>query len=221
MNPDLLTALKAAVLYIWRQSHATKTYDYFLETLNSLINSVYTKNLGGEFVDIMSNLIDGQLSQAFEQAWADDGNDTPPPDYLQTAAHDMIAEQQGMVRQFYQEIIDAQVDELGTDALLSRASLWANRWNEAYNQAVHLIQLQMGGKEVWRLGATEQHCPTCSALDGIVAYASEWEQLGVHPQQGPNDLLVCGGWRCDCSLSPTNQRRSPKAFESILNAVTR
>lgn len=48
-------------------------------------------------------------------------------------------------------------------------------------------------------------------LNGIVAYAREWNEYGIHPQSPPNDLLECGGWRCQCRLVSTAKRVTPKA----------
>lgn len=199
---------------------AYKTYDYFLSNLERLIASVYNNDLGGEFIDIMANLISGQLTQAYEQAWADEEGEGDLPDYLTGPLEEMILGQYDFVDGFYREIVDARVDEEPIDALLARAALWANQWTSAYNEAVRLITLENGGNMVWQFGDTE-HCETCRQLDGIIAPASVWDELGVHPQQPENDLLDCGGWRCGCSLTPTDQRKSPKAYDLILNAVSK
>jgi hypothetical protein len=220
MNPVLLQAVSGAVLWTWKRSHAAKTYEYFLSTLEHLIESVYSGNLGGEFNSIMDNLILGQISQAFETAWVNDGNELPPPEYLRDPAQELIREQQGYVKDFYRAIVDARVDGTPIDPLLARAELWAGQYNGAHAEAVRLITAENGGKLVWKLGATEQHCATCAALNGITAYARDWDELGVHPQQPENKLLECGGWRCDCSLEPTTRRKTPKAYEAILNAVS-
>jgi hypothetical protein len=110
--------------------------------------------------------------------------------------------------------VDAAKNELGWDGMLARAELWANRYTDTVNIAILTTKEQ---KLVWNLGATEEHCETCAALNGIVAWASEWELANVHPQSPPNDLLECGGWKCDCSLEPTEKRRSPKALTTLLD----
>lgn len=196
-----------------------KTVAYFEATLTRMVRNVYDGDLGGEFVQIMRDLVLGQISQAFETAWTDDGNELPPPEYIRDASQEMVREQWTHIDDFYRAIIDARVDQTGVDALLSRVQLWANRYNEAYNEGVRLIALNTGGKLIWRLGRTEQHCDTCSRLNGIVAYASEWETAGVKPQAAPNPYLTCGGWRCDCSLDPTNKRKSPGALDRILDII--
>lgn len=199
----------------------TKTYDYFLQQLEGLIEGVYDGNLGGEFIDIMANLISGQLTQAFEQAWADEEGDGDLPDYLTGPLEEMILGQFDHVDQLYRDVVDARVDEQPIDALLARAALWANQWTSAYNEAVRLITLENGGNLEWVEGDTQDKCETCLALNGIVAPASVWDELGVHPQGFPNDVLACKGGHCDCKLEPTDKRKSPKAYDLILAAVSR
>jgi hypothetical protein len=200
-----------------------KTYDFFLSTLERLVKSVYNNQLGGEFIDILANLIQGQLTQAYTLAWDEEGTGGKLPDYLQSALTEAIAQQYTFVDQFYRDIVDARLDGTPIDPLLSRCGLWANRYAEAYNQAIALITAEMGGNLIWQLGATEEHCPFCSQFNGIVARATEWDTLGIKPQHAPNPALTgtvngedgCQGWRCDCSLDPTDKRRSPEAYGKL------
>jgi hypothetical protein len=217
--PSVVPHLKGLAAWMAVKPTAYKTYDFYLDTLTRMITNVYNNQLGGEFIDIMSSLVQGQLTQAFQQAWMDEDGRGDMPDYLTGALEEMILGQYEHVDQLYRDIVDARVDETALEPLLARAPLWANRWTEGYNQAVHLITMENGGNEEWVLGETEQHCETCAALNGIVARASEWDELGVHPQGGPNPLLACDGWQCDCSRQQTDKRRSPKAYESIMNIV--
>jgi hypothetical protein len=208
-HPEVLPFLSNKARYVLHARDGEyKTYDFFLSSLQRLIRSVYVGLVGGEFIDIFASLIQGQITQAYEQAWIDDGNSLPAPQGLMDAAQAKILAQFDHVDQFFRDIIDARVDNTPIEPLLARAQLWANRYNEGYNDAQAKIALLMGGKLVWRLGATEEHCDTCSKLDGIVDYAVEWERSGLRPQNAPNNALTCGGWRCDCSLLPTDARRS-------------
>jgi hypothetical protein len=195
-----------------------KTYDYFLKQVERLVRSLYRGDIGSDFVFTMTNLISGQLRQAFTQAWTDEDGRGDLPPYLTDALESMMAGQLEHIDAFYRAIIDAKVDGTPIDPLLARAALWANQYNSAYNEAARLIVLEGGGNLVWRYGDAE-HCPECAALNGIVARASEWDSLGVKPQSPPNPLISCGGWRCRCSLTPTDQRRSPKAYNIIMNIV--
>lgn len=196
-----------------------KTVAFFQQTMTRLITSVYNNDLGGEFIDIMANLISGQLRQAYEQAWTAAGLPGAFPSYLNEDLMGFVIQQFVYVDQLYRDIVDARIDKLPITPLLARVPLWANRWNEAYDRAQHLISVYNGGKEKWVLGATEKHCTTCAALNGIVAYAQEWEMLGVHPQGAPNARLECGGWRCDCRREPTEERRTEGAFSKIQGIV--
>jgi hypothetical protein len=180
--------------------------------IEGLVNGVYNGNIGGQFIDTMANIISGQLTQAYRQAWEDEGmTDYFAPDYLSESLEAMILNQYDYVDQFYRDIVDARVDGTSVSPLLARAKLWANQWNAGYNEAVRLITLQGGGNLVWEYGDAE-HCNTCLSLNGIVARADEWDTLGVKPQ---GDMLECGGWNCKCALVSTDRRRSPNAYGRI------
>jgi len=105
-----------------------------------------------------------------------------------------------------------------TRAFWRRAVLWANRYKETANRA----RMTFGSKVrfMWTEGDTLQKCETCVALDGIVAYGWEWAAAGFHPQMPPNPLLQCDGWGCDCDLSPTDRRRTPRALDYLTNLAT-
>lgn len=202
-----------------------KTYDYFLSELSRMIRNVYTGNMGGDFIDIMANLISGQLTQAYNQAWKDEGGEGALPDYLAGSLEAAILNQYDFVDGLYRDIVDARVDKTPIDPLLARAPLWANQWNASYEGALLLIRTENGGNLIWRKGETEHGCDTCANLDGIVMSAREWEELGVHPRGYPNPLLDCQGGgpanNCDCTLDPTQQRRSPDAYTTVMNIVSK
>ncbi len=210
----------------WRNdvyASAVKDAEDIVNRMGHLIEAVYKGQIGGGFIDAMAALVSRQMTLAYQQAWDDEGNGSdgePMPDYLTQAADQAALDQFDFVDGLYQDIVDAKVDETGTDQFDSRVDLWANQYTSAYNDGVLKIISENGGKMEWQYGDTD-HCPECEALNGIVAFASEWEELDVHPQQAPNDLLTCGGWRCGCSLVPTDQRRSPKAFNTIMNIVSK
>ena len=213
--PDVIKYLSGKARFLAYKPQAYKTAEYMLKQIEGLVRGVYSGNVGGAFIDTMANLISGQLTQAYSQAWKDEEGKGELPDYLSLSLDDMILSQYDFVDQYYKDIVDARVDKTAVDPLLARAVLWAQRWTEAYNEAVRLIAMDSGGKLEWMLGATEQHCTTCSALNGKVLYAKEWNTLGVKPQSAPNKALACGGWKCDCSLSPTDKKRTPGAYGRI------
>lgn len=213
--PDVIPLLSKSTRLRLVDSVPYKSFDFFLSALYGLVNGVYYGNIGGIFIDTMANLISGQLTDAFYRAWADDGHFSELPGYLQADLEAMILQQYDYVDNFFRDIIDARIDGTPIEPLLYRAQLWANQWNSAYNNAMLSISANEGGKLMWVEGDTGQKCPVCLALDGIVAYAREWDELGVRPQSPPNPLLACGGWRCLCKLVPTDKRRTRNAAEKI------
>jgi hypothetical protein len=214
--PALALNLSVHVRHVLAEPTPYKTYEFFLSAVEGLVSGVYNGLVGQDFVYAMDNLIEGQLRDAYIRAWVDDGHFTELPDYLQESLDFMVEEQQSHVVDFWHDIIDARVDGTSVAPLLRRAGMWANRWRDGYNEAVRQIALEEGKKLQWILGPTE-HCSTCLALSQIVARASEWETSGFRPQ---GDMLVCGGFNCQCSLIPTDRRRSPDALTRLLDIAT-
>ena len=211
--PEVRALLSNKTRYILHSKQDYKTAEYMQSAIEGLVNSLYSGFIGGEFIDTMENLISGQLTRAYRQAYTDEGyTDFNLPDYLQSSLTDAIAYQHTFVDQYYRDIVDARIDGTPLAPLMQRAGLWAQRWTEAYNEAVRLMAIENGQKLVWTLGRTEEHCPECAALNGIVARASEWDALNIRPQNAPNDKLTCGGWKCDCSLEITDKRRTRDAY---------
>lgn len=213
--PELREHLSPYARFIMFEPAEYKTAEYMLRVIENLVQGVYGGYIGGQFIDTMANVISGQLLDAYSRAWLDEGFTGDIPDYLNAAYQDDVLKQYDFVDQFYRDIVDARVDGTPIGPLLARAQLWAQRWIEAYNNAVRLIATANGEKLMWILGATEEHCPECAGLNGKVMYAREWDDIGVKPQNAPNDALTCGGWRCDCSLVPTDARRTPNAYGRI------
>ncbi len=210
--PDVIPHLSDKTRLALQEPTAYKTFDYMLRQIEGLVNGVYSGNIGGQFIDTMANLISGQLTQAYRQAFEDEGyTDEFLPVYLTASLEEMIIGQYDYVDQYYRDIVDARVDGTPVAPLLSRAQMWANQWNTAYNEAIRLITLENGGNLIWQTGEAE-HCTTCLALDGIVASAVEWEESGWKPQ---SEDLECHGFNCKCSLSPTSQRRSKNAAQRL------
>jgi hypothetical protein len=221
--PAVLPLLKGRARWMAIPEGAYKTYEYFLAQLTRAVRNVYRGNLGGEFIDIMASLIQGQINQAYRQAWKDSEMAGEYPDYLQSAADVMILGQYDYVDQFYRDIVDARTDGTPIDPLLSRCEQWAGQYDTAYRDAELKINLENGGNLIWRKGETEHGCDTCASLNGIVMSAREWEMLDVHPRGYPNPKLQCEGGgpanNCDCTLEPTDQRRSPKAFDYVMGVT--
>lgn len=88
--------------------------------------------------------------------------------------------------------------------VVKRVELWVNRYGSVKSIATSSGR---GDRKLrWDLGATEEHCEDCFAYNGTVHRGSVWASVGAHPQ---SRNLACGGWRCDCRLTPTDERASP------------
>ncbi len=109
----------------------------------------------------------------------------------------------------------------------ARIDLWANRYSETADRARTYFGSKL--KFEWKLGATEKHCPFCSALNGIVAFGWEWDEAEVHPSNPPNPALTgekngekgCAGWACDCRRELTTKRRSSRALDRLTEIAVR
>jgi len=213
--PDVVPLLSAKARFLLQRPTAYKSYDYFLSRIKGLVRGLYAGNVGGEFIDVFANLISGQYKDAYNKAWEDEGDGSAFPDYLEALYQEAVSKQYEFVDGYYRAIVDARIDETPIDPLLYRAELWAQGWNTSYENATTLITAKNGGKEEWVLGATEEHCPECFALNGIVMRAKEWDALGLRPKNPPNDKLTCEGWRCDCERRATDKRRTAGAYGKV------
>lgn len=213
--PQVKAHLSDKVRFILATPSAYKTQEYFLAQIQGLVRTLYNGQIGGEFIDVMANVISGQIYDAYSKAWIDEGGTGNFPDYLESSYQDFVTNQYSFVDQYYRDIVDARIDNTSIEPLLLRAELWANQYGTAYENATTAITLAGGGNEEWILGATEEHCPECSALNGFVMRASEWEALNLRPKNPPNNKISCGGWRCDCERKATSKKRSPNAYGRI------
>ena len=107
MNITLRDALSQAVNELYKMGgemplmlrvdllryQVVKTREFYLSTLVRLVRSVYQGYIGGEFIDIMVNLVQGQINQAYGQAWIDEGDGSTMPEYLTGAATAFILQQ--------------------------------------------------------------------------------------------------------------------------------
>ena len=172
----------------------------------------------GDFVDGLAQLVEDQLTRAWGEGMRE--NDLDPVEDMEPEWEAMlegiILNEYNYIDGFAADIVAAADEQLDWEPLLSRAQLWANRYNDVVNQAIMATKEQ---KLIWVRGNTEKPCDNCTALNGIVAFASIWEELDVHPQQPPNPKIGCEGWECDCSLIPTSNRQTRDARDAIMQAI--
>jgi hypothetical protein len=195
-----------------------KTYEYYLRTIEGLVRDLYRGDIEeGDFVGTIADLIQAQLTRAWHEGMRENGlePDEMEPEW-QAILDDIILSEYDYVDNFAADIVAAREEQLDWTPLLSRAEIWANRYNDVVNQSIIATGNQ---KLIWIFGDTD-HCSTCERLNGIVAWAEEWDEAGVVPQTPPNDNLECGGWRCACTLIPTTARHTRNALDCIQQALS-
>lgn len=173
------------------------------------------------FIDLMAAEIENQLWRGWREGAEVMG--VYPEDF--TDDDNVIIESMIVNEQNYLDGIAGDIeafiaegdhtDEEFNARFRQRSVLWARGYQTAADQA----KLHFGDKErmEWVLGSSEESCETCLALNGIVAWAREWEEAAVMPG---GSMLACGGWQCHCTLNKTDKRRTPKALDKILDIMT-
>lgn len=89
--------------------------------------------------------------------------------------------------------------------LFRRAEVWIGRWQGVRSRAMAMACADR--KLKWTLGAAE-HCSSCLKLNGKIKRASFWNERGILPRVHNAPYLECGGWRCQCTLVPTDEPAS-------------
>lgn len=197
-----------------------KTPGYYARVMWEAVRELYAGDITQfDFEDVMIRLISEQLRKAWNEGMRELDLDPQQDQTEEGEAYlqEIMSGELDYVPQLGQDILDAGKAQSGTEEFRARVDIWVGRYEDTKNEAI-LFYSAKGQRLRWVYGDTE-HCETCAALNGIIAFASEWDEAGVKPQSPPNDLLTCGGWRCQCSLEPTDQRRSPDALTQILDAI--
>lgn len=213
-NTELLArgiAIKAMRLYI----ADIKTVDYMRRTLWRSVRELHAGEIDEfEMIDIMTSVITEQYNRAWREGARSVNVD--PRDFEQEDFDEidrLIKIEFDFIPDFIQDIVDARESGKPVDPFRSRVDMWAGR----YNEIVDAAKVWFGDREKleWVYGDTE-HCKTCLALNGIVAWAREWKEADITPQ---SDKLECGGYRCKCRLEPTTRRRTARALSRIYAAI--
>ena len=215
----------------WLDAWGVKSYAYYRKTIMSAVRTFYADQITGkDFLDIMSGLINGQMMRAWGDGMKDNG--LLPSDMTDTWQRivDGIAESEtSHLQEYANDVLDARLDGASIDPLLLRAEMWADRYNDVRNRARLETAPKVGpdGKPTmfeWKYNPLKEHCPTCKALDGLIASVDEWRQSQYHPYADwdgnlPNKMLGCNGWRCGCNLMPTDKARNIPEGANIADVV--
>lgn len=197
-----LDALRAA--YAVKATSASRTIRDFRDEAKDIIDAFLAGDRSKTVAqNAFMRLIDGKWIDISEQAWADGGRD------LEDLSNARLTEQLSAMRDHAREMFNTLAErrdkalEAGESTAGlgdNNAELWANNLTGQYND--WKIASAEGTKQLfqWVLGATEDHCDTCSMLANGQAHTADWfMRRGYIPGQGGANL-ECGGWRCDCQL---------------------
>lgn len=157
----------------------------------------------GQFLEIMGLAIDQGLAAAFAEGAKECG--ITPDEYTDRelqALREAQSQEEMQVLPFAEDIMaNSKANKGRLGPLFQRAEMWILRYKDLVNRGRTFACSD--GKFRWDLGPTE-HCRTCSALAGQVRRGSFWRER-VLPQNAPNHLLECKGYRCQCTLEPTEE----------------
>lgn len=200
---------------------AAKTEAFYQRVMWQAVKDLYNGEITKfGFEDVMIGLIENQLRRAWNEGMRDAGLDpatemTPAfEEQLQT----IILSELTYVSPLANDILVAKARQSGYEQFRGRVNVWTNRYNDVVSKARAAATRD---NLIWVIGETE-HCPTCKALEGIVASADEWRMAGFSPKTDwmgnlPNNYLDCKGYNCGCELRPTEKRRTPKALTTLMN----
>lgn len=189
----------------------------YLNTLLDLIDRAFSGQLGMlEFAAEMRVTVDEFFPQAYTAGLTDGGvpvssmNDPEVSDADRQRLSFEIGREQEFTNKFVNELFvslmnarasgDPQQVEDVRNRFTNRLVLWQDKLQGIYNLGV--VSARGDQMMEWMLGPTEENCRSCVAAGGQVHRGSQWLEHGVMPQ---SKNLECGGWRCQCSLVPTDK----------------
>lgn len=174
----------------------------YRSSLRSAARGLWTGALTySQFFDSMFSLIERGLTRAWYAGAEECG--IKPAELTQlelsalTQAIVMERTHIGRLADFVEQHAKAAGGRLRT--VMARVELWAKRAQDVASRA-RVLACQ-DKKLQWQLGATENHCTSCLKLANKVKRASQWKAADIRPQMR---RLECGGWKCDCTLGPTD-----------------
>jgi len=95
---------------------------------------------------------------------------------------------------------DTDQFDAARDAMLSRIELWVNKGLRRIHELGQLYA-KLNGLQEWIYSGDKKHCESCDYAQGQVHRAREWLKI-ITPK---STQCICGGYRCGCTLSPTDK----------------
>ena len=176
-----------------------KSAESFAKNIRVAVRGLWTGDF--DFMAFVDNMTSA-IFKGYEQAWQEGAAQCG-----MAVADRTAAEQQRLDREVNSDLghvpgladfiaLNSKANGGKLGASLSRAELWANRYNFVVGIAQQVSCADM--KYMWVVGPTD-HCRDCATYDGRIYRGSTWAAVGAQPQ---SRRLECGGYRCQCSLVP-------------------
>lgn len=179
----------------------------YQRAINGAVRGLWGGSTGAEdFTDTMFLAIRRYLREAWLEGAASVGIKDGEMTAEETSAlENIIAGELGFISGFRDAILaGSKANGYALAPLLSRGTLWANKYQEVANKARAMAGADK--KLEWVLGPTEEHCADCGKLAGKVKRGSVW---AVYPLSPQSHSLACKGFNCKCRLKPTRKPITP------------
>jgi hypothetical protein len=170
-----------------------------------LYDSVQGYLTGSQPVTGFRNRAATAMSEAFTgavyEAWYQAGAELPLTDEVIAWLSERIGAERVNIEDLFSRL---KKEWTGIDPIAeanTRAEAYARTLDAMYGEAkLRAMKNQM---VTWHLGATEQHCTTCSKLAGKkhrISYLIENNYIPRKPGAG----MECNGFNCDCKITDKN-----------------
>lgn len=146
-----------------------------------------------DFEQDLRDLLYGTGLDAYVNGLKDGGGDGLLDDSMQSEVDSWLAQQIKYTSGLTDEIYS---DGLAKGMIRRRAAMWATKSLDRMYYA-GLMRVAANQPYTWWMGPTEQHCNTCSTLNGVTRLLKDWYRRDILPGSG---RLECKGFNCLCSL---------------------
>ena len=168
-----------------------------------------------QFFDVMTTAIRQGVQAAFQEGAQDCGILPSEFSPAERAALERNIRYESQWIAGYADAIEegSQANGGKLTPLLQRSEIWTGRWSGIRDEARTLACADQ--KLKWVQGPTSDQCASCTKLNGKVKRGSFWSERGILPRVHGAPYLECQGFRCQCSLEPTDEPCSKGPLPSL------
>lgn len=203
VRQNILFTIKELQGYVRYKSVKEVLQAYRDELTTLTIDGLGSKTSSGDMSRQMKRMIKSMARDAYTEGLLEGGVDEEElEDEDERIIDEWVAEQTSYTLEYAKSITEARKsdddEEVTLNNFLTRVEYWVDNLNVLANKGYASAKSDMMVR--WRLGETEEHCATCSKLNGQRHRLSWFTSRDYLPQQRGSEELQCGGWKCDCRL---------------------